>query len=307
MENFKHIFGPVPSRRLGLSLGISPIPEGYCNYSCIYCQLGRTDNMTNTRQYFYKVSEIIDEFKIWLDTGKKVDVITIVGEGEPTLFRNLGQLIREIKKLTKIPVAVITNGGLLYEEEVREDLSYADIVLPSFDASNKEDFVKINRPYGKLDCFKVLNGLKIFSEVYQGQLWIETMLIKDYNDSDEKLFSLKRILDEIKYDRLFINTPVRPPAEKYVEEPTNKAIERAVEILGGTAINHLASNGFSSDIKDDYEAIKSIIKRHPMNQYEIKSFLESRDCEEIAKIQDRLKNDEEVTSIQYKGYITYRI
>ncbi|MCK5762636.1 MAG: radical SAM protein, partial [Clostridiales bacterium] len=204
MNHFKHLFGPVPSRRMGLSLGISPIPEGYCNYSCIYCQLGRTDHMTNTRQSFFEVSYIINEFKQWLHLKKEVDVITIVGEGEPTLYKNLGQLLVELKKLTNIPIAVITNGALLSEKEVRDDLKYADIVLPSFDASNDEDFIKINRSYGKMDFSKVFEGLKQFSKEFKGQLWIEIMLVKGYNDSEEKFIALKDLLDQVEYDRIFI-------------------------------------------------------------------------------------------------------
>ncbi|MCD6435090.1 MAG: radical SAM protein [Clostridiales bacterium] len=306
MNHFKHLFGPVPSRRMGLSLGISPIPEGYCNYSCIYCQLGRTDHMTNTRKNFFEVSEIINELKIWIEKEKEVDVITIVGEGEPTLYKKLGQLLKEIKELTNIPVAVITNGALLSEKEVRDDLMYADIVLPSFDASTNDDFTKINRAYGKMDFSKVFDGLKIFSKEFKGQLWIEIMLVKGYNDSKEKILALKDLLDQVKYDRIFINTPVRPPAESFAQEPSDETIELAIEILGGVAINHLISNGFSSDITDDYEAIVSIIKRHPMNQFEIKSFLDARECENIDDIFNRLSDDDKIEVVEYKGYKTYR-
>lgn len=306
MTAFKYLFGPVPSRRMGISLGISPIPEGFCNYSCIYCQLGKTTNMTNKRQIFFPVSEIINEFKIWLTTKKEIDVITIVGEGEPTLYKNLGKLIKKIKILTEIPIAVITNGSLFSDKEVREDLKYADIVLPSFDASNKDDFIKINRPYGKLNYSDVCNGLKLFSYEFKGQLWIEVMLVKGYNDSEEQLIKLKNILKEIDYDRIFINTPVRPPAEAYAIEPSYKTIEIATKILGGVAINHLISTGFSSDIRDDYKAIESIIKRHPMNQFEIKSFLEARLCKNIDEIFIRLSQDNKIEIIEYKGYKTYR-
>ena len=305
MDSFKYIFGPVPSRRMGLSLGISPIPKGFCNYSCIYCQLGRTNHLTNTREVFFEVEEIIEELKQSV-INKKLDVITIVGEGEPTLYKSLGKLIGEIKKITSLPIAVITNGALLYDKEVRNELLEADIVLPSFDACSEIDYVKINRPYGKINYVDVVNGLKKFSEEYKGQLWIETMIIKGYNDSQDKIMELKSIFDEIDYDRLFINTPVRPPAEDFVLEPDEKAIEMAVKLLGGTAINHLISNGFASDIDDDFEAIKSIIKRHPMNQFELVSFVQSRGNGSIEEVLKKLEIDTEVTIVEYKGYYTYR-
>src|SRR6056297_1787579 len=134
MEKYKFLYGPVPSRRLGLSLGISPIPKKTCNYSCIYCQLGRTSHMTNTPTLFFEVDDIIDELKIFIKKDISFDVVTIVGEGEPTLYAGLKSLIMKIKALVDQPVAVITNGGLLYLTEVQQALTAADIVLPTFDA-----------------------------------------------------------------------------------------------------------------------------------------------------------------------------
>ena len=139
----KYIFGPVPSRRLGKSLGISPIPRKTCNYSCIYCQLGRTDKMTGERKEFFPLKDIINEFKEYLKESFDFDVITIVGEGEPTLYSKLGELIKEVKKITDKPVAVITNGALLSSKEVRDELMNADIVLPSIDGYNEETAKKL--------------------------------------------------------------------------------------------------------------------------------------------------------------------
>ncbi len=293
---YKYIFGPVPSRRLGLSLGVSPIPESCCNYSCIYCQLGRTRNMTNTRTEFFPLKEIIDEFKEYLKKGISFDVVSIVGEGEPTLYLKLEELILSLKELTDKPVVVITNGSLLYLEEVRKALYNADIVLPSIDGYNEDSFKKINRPYGKIEYQKVTDGLKELSENFKGELWLEIMLMKGINDSKEQIMEYKKILDEIQYDPLYINTPVRPPAEENIEEIDKNTMEYAVNNLGGISIDLISSQGFSSDIDDHKTAVKSIIKRHPMNQMEIKSFLESRECdqEEIEKIITELKEDKKV-------------
>ncbi|MCY6485094.1 radical SAM protein [Clostridium aestuarii] len=307
MKEFKYIFGPVPSRRMGLSVGVSPIPRKACNYSCAYCQLGRTDRMTNQRSEFFKLSDILDEFKEYLKEQFKFDVVTIVGEGEPTLYSKLGELILELKKLTSKPIAVITNSALLYDKEVRKELMNADIVLPSLDAHNENIFKKVNRPYGKIKYEEVYQGLVEFSKEYKGELWLEVMIIKDLNDDEKSLIEIKEVLNNIKYSRLYINTPVRPPAEEWVKQASKQSIELAVNILGGISIDMLDSEGFFSEVEDDYEAILSIIRRHPMNQYEIRKFLESRKCSNIEEIFTRLKNDNNVQTVEYKGYNTYRL
>ncbi|MCY6371494.1 radical SAM protein [Clostridium ganghwense] len=307
MKQFKYIFGAVPSRRMGLSVGVSPIPRKRCNYSCAYCQLGRTDKMTNQRDEFFELSDILKEFKEYLIEGLKFDVVTIVGEGEPTLYSRLGELIVELKKLTSKPVAVITNGATLYDKEVRKELMNADIVLPSLDAHDENTFKKVNRPYGKLKFQDVYQGLVDFSKEYKGELWVEVMIIKDLNDNEESLNKMKELLEKVSYNRLYINTPVRPPAEEWVKQVSKESMELAVNILGGISIDMLNSEGFFSEVKDDYEAILSIIRRHPMNQYEIRKFLDSRKCSNIENIFEKLNKDEKVQVVDYKGYNTYRL
>lgn len=307
MLNFKFVYGPVPSRRLGTSLGISPIPKKTCNYSCIYCQLGRTDKLTNTREMFFPVSEIISEVEEIIHNGFDFDVVTIVGEGEPTLYLGLGELIREIKKLTEKPVAVITNGSLLYLPELQQELAGADIVLPSFDAYDEATLKKINRPYGKIHFEDVYRGLTEFSRNYSGELWLEIMLVLDFNDSEESLLRFSKLLENIRYDRLYLNTPVRPPAEKGIKTVSDETMKHAVELLGGTSIDLLISSGFHSEIADDCEAILSIIKRHPMNQFEIETFLKSRGCNNIDFTLLKLGKNKSVERVDYKGYYTFRL
>ena len=307
MTNFKYIYGPVPSRRMGLSVGISPIADGHCNYSCIYCQLGRTRNMTNERKRYFDYKDIIEEFKLYLSKDIKFDVATIVGDGEPTLYADLGILIDELKLLTDKPIAVITNGALLYDSKVREDLKNADIILPSLDATDEEMFKKINRPHGSIKFDDVIRGLRIFSNEYKGQLWIETMIVEGINDNRKFFLDLKELLSTIKYHKLYINSPVRPPAETYVKEVSKDVIEEAVSILGGISIDKLVSEGFYSEDEDDYEAVLGIIRRHPMNQFEIKSFIEQRGKSDIEDFFERLNNDDKIEVVDYKGYYTYRL
>lgn len=307
MEKFRYIFGPVPSRRLGISLGISPIPKKTCNYSCIYCQLGRTDKMTNARESFFPPEDIISEFEEYLSSGQHFDAVTIVGEGEPTLYLDLGSLLAEIKERVKTPLAVITNGAMLYDRKLQEELCNADIVLPSFDAYDEASFRNINRPHKTLDFKRCYEGLAEFSNNYKGELWLEIMLMRGVNDDDDSLCKYKSLLDKIRYSKLYINTPVRPPAEGNVYCIDSERTERAVEILHGISIEKLASEGFKSEIPDDYSAILSIIKRHPMNQFEIKAFLESRQKKEPEKMIKMLDEDKDVDGINYKGITTYRL
>jgi len=307
VKEMKFVYGPVPSRRLGISLGISPIPKKTCNYSCIYCQLGRTDRMTNTRQMFFTVKEMMDEFDDVIGTQTEFDVVTIVGEGEPTLYLGLGELIGEIHKRTDKPVAVITNGALLSDENLRRELYQADIVLPTLDAYDEESFKKINRPHGKINFKMIHDGLIQFSKEYQGQLWIELMLMQGINDDDESLERYAKQLKEFQYDRLYINTPIRPPAEAGVVAVSHDRMGVAVDLLGGISIDLLESEGFHSEIKDHYDAILSIIKRHPMNQFEIIEFLKSRGVENDNQMLHRMDQDNNIDVIHYKGYNTYRL
>lgn len=303
----QYVFGPVPSRRLGKSLGISPIPRKTCNYSCIYCQLGRTDKMTNERKEFFLLKNIINEFKNYLKENFDFDVVTIVGEGEPTLYSKLGDLIEEIKKITDKPVAVITNGALLNSKEVRSELMNADIVLPSLDAYNEEISKKIDRPLGTIHFQDELNGLIQFSNEYKGQLFLEIMLVSNINCDPKSIEAFKQILKKIKYDRVYINTPVRPPAESFVKTISKDEMRYAVEELGGISIDMLSSGEFFSEIKDSYEAILNIIRRHPMNQFEVESFLNSRKDKLDYDIFKKLENDEKINCILYKGIKTYRL
>lgn len=303
----KHVYGPVPSRRLGLSLGISPLEQKTCNYSCLYCQLGRTKRMTNERREYVLLADILAEYEEIIARKPKFDVATIVGEGEPTLYLRLGELIEKMKEIADVPVAVITNGALLSAAELRRELAAADLVLPSFDAYDSASFRRINRAHHELDFDHVYAGLKEFSSSYQGEIWLELMLMAGINDDEASLEKYKEKLSEINYHRLYLNTPVRPPAETYVKAVDEKSMERAVEILAGISIDLLVSEGFYSEQKDDYEAVLSLIKRHPMNQYEIEHFIKSRGNNDPKKIIARLQNNERVAVIKYKAFATYRL
>jgi wyosine [tRNA(Phe)-imidazoG37] synthetase (radical SAM superfamily) len=269
----KFVFGPVPSRRLGQSLGIDPIPLKTCNWNCVYCQLGRTIPLTNKREMFFPPEEIFAQVKEALLKHKpgEIDWITFVGSGETMLYLGIKELISEIKKMTNIPVAVITNGSLLYLPEVREELLEADAVLPSLDAGNEHLYKKINRPHPEVTFSRLVEGMKQFRKEYSGKLWVEVMLIKGLNDNEQALREIAALLAEINPDEVHILQPTRPPVETWVEPSDEEGLERARRILGKIARVIDPSKG-SFDLGEDddlTDAIIDIITRHPMKETEI--------------------------------------
>ena len=269
----EHVFGPVLSRRLGMSLGIDPIPLKTCNWNCVYCQLGRTIPLTNERREYFPRQEILDGIVLALDKHSpgEIDWVTFVGSGEPTLHTGLGWLIRRVKRISALPVAVITNGALLYLPEVRRELSAADAVLPSLDAGDAQQYKAINRPWPALKFECVVEGMVAFRREYCGELWIEVMLLHGMNDSDVSLRKLARHMETIQPDQVHLNQPVRPPAEAWVLPPEESAILCASEIFGEIARvvpPSKVSIGISQD-DDLVRAILEIVSRHPMSENEL--------------------------------------
>ena len=229
-----------------------------------------------------------------------------MGEGEPTLYQDLGKLVKGIKTLTDKPIALITNGTNFTKESVYDAALEVDIVLPSLDAYDELSFKKINRPHKNLDYEKILAALIKFSNEYQGSLWVEIMILKDYNDSSKAVGGFKDILKRIKYDKIYLNSPVRPPAIKTVKPTSHERLEAIAKDLSAINIDILAEPKFYSIETDDYSAILKIIRRHPMNQFEINAFLDSRKTEHKEAIFDRLKKNSDLEVINYKTYDTYR-
>lgn len=259
------VYGPVPSRRLGKSLGVSVIPHKTCSYSCVYCQLGRTIQRRINLRSFYPRESVLKEIEANLDRGNP-DYIAFVGDGEPTLSSDLGWYINQCKNRWPVPIAVITNGSLLYSPEVRDNLANADMVLPSLDAANEKVFRKINRPHRDLEYDKIVTGLKLFSRDFSGKIRLETMLVHDLNDSEEHLRELKKIIDEVNPDTVDISIPIRPPAEKWVEPPPLEIIIKAQQILGGTdSMTYGEQGSFGlANFKSVQEAVEQLSSRHPL-------------------------------------------
>lgn len=233
--NPRFVYGPVPSRRFGFSLGIDILPFKTCSFDCLYCQLGRTGQKIVERKKYFRQGEILEEIKEALQTEKKINYITFSGSGEPTLNTAIGRLILGIKKMTSIPVAVLTNSSLLWRKEVRKALAAADVVAPTLDAASEEVFRKIHRPQDSLCLKKIIQGLKDLRKEFPGEIWLEVMLVKGVNDEPAHLWKLKEVISEIQPDRIQINTVWRPPAEKIAQSLSPEDLKRAKEILGETS------------------------------------------------------------------------
>jgi wyosine [tRNA(Phe)-imidazoG37] synthetase (radical SAM superfamily) len=276
----KHVFGPVPSRRLGRSLGIDPVPLKTCNLSCVYCQLGRTRPMINERREFYSAEDILSEIEQTLsdrDPGS-IDWLTFVGAGETVLHSKLGWLVRKVKTVSDLPVAVITNGSLLHRADVREELMAADAVLPSLDAATSVTYGLINRPHRSLTIEHHTQGLTEFRRQFAGSLWLEVMLVRGINDTEGSLNNLGDILSQVQPDEIQINVPTRPTAEPWVEAPDRATLVRAEKLLGGVCDVLVPTQGsFELPIEGDIlEGILSIIIRHPLSEPELLRTLRSR-------------------------------
>jgi len=273
----KHVYGPVPSRRLGRSLGVDPVPQKTCNFSCVYCQLGRTTNFTNERRDFFPREEILKEIDEKVaEIRRKIDYITFAGDGEPTLCKSLGYLIDRVKKYG-ISVAVITNGALLYDEKVRKELSEANVVMPSLDAGSEVTFRKVNRPRKEINLKRVIEGMIEFRKIYDGQIWLEYMALKNVNDTPDELTKIKKILEKTKPDKVYINVPIRPPAESWVEG--SEKIEEIASIFDAFRIVLPEQGGFyvkGNNAETIKRELQEIIERHPMREDQIQKILSEK-------------------------------
>lgn len=233
----KYLYGPVLSRRLGLSLGIDLVPKKVCTYNCIYCQLGRTTLRTLERKPYFPVEEVLEEARqVLRDAPEGIDYLTISGSGEPTLNSGIGELIRGLKEMSPIPVAVITNGSLLFMDEVKEALLEADLVVPSLDAVTQAVFETVNRPHPDLEISKVIQGIRDFRRAFEGKVWLEVLLCRGINDNPADIEALKGAIEEIDPDLVHLNTVWRPGAEDYAYPVPEERLRAIAERLGPKAV-----------------------------------------------------------------------
>ncbi|HRU04963.1 MAG TPA: radical SAM protein [Candidatus Brocadiia bacterium] len=259
------VFGPVPSRRLGRSLGVDLIPFKTCPYDCVYCQLGRTTEKTRVRRDLAPAGEVVRQVAMALERGPRPDWITMSGSGEPTLHAGLGTIIQAVRQASDVPVAVLTNGALLDDEDVREDLCLADLVIPSLDAGSADIFDRINRP---ADCvrFEVMaQGLADFRCVFRGQLWLEVFLVAGLNDADEEVARIAALARRAAPDRIQLNTVTRPPAESWarpVAEETLRRLARMFEPVAEVISHRTFAESAAAEARPP-EGLLALIRRRP--------------------------------------------
>jgi wyosine [tRNA(Phe)-imidazoG37] synthetase (radical SAM superfamily) len=235
-EVMKYIYGPVNSRRLGLSLGLSLSPYKTCNFDCIYCQLGRTKEPAVERNQNPKIQDILGELKTWLENNpeqaKELKFITLSGLGEPTLNMQIGDVISEVRKITTVPLAVVTNASLLNDSGVRGALLEADLIVPSLNTVIPEIFAQLNRPGGEIKIGSIIEGLVNLRKEFRGKVWLEIMIVKGVNDYIGQVRKLKHAIDRISPDKVQLNSPVRTTADPGVFPATKRKLEKIKEILG---------------------------------------------------------------------------
>ncbi len=233
----KYLFGPVQSRRLGRSLGIDLFPERkICNLHCIYCEVGPTGTLASRRALYTPTEEILAELDAFCADPANlapIDVLTVTAKGEPTLHLGLGDILCHVRRLAAKPVAVLTNGTTLTRDDVRGELRWADIVIPSLDSVREESFTAVDRPAPGLDLTEIIDGLTVFSHEYAGKLWLEILLVRGLNDSDADMDALLSALARMRLDRIQLNTVVRPPAEPFAQPLSRERLEAIAQMLHG--------------------------------------------------------------------------
>jgi len=303
------IFGPVPSRRLNVSLGIDLIPYKTCTLDCIYCESGKTTDLRVRRQRFVDPHRVLAEFKAYLDRVKyPLDYVTLSGSGEPTLSADLGTVIRGLKKTSSTPVAVLTNGTLLCDVRVQEELMEADLVIPSLDAVDPQVFARINQPHPDLDLKRILGGLEGFARRYPGRLWVEVFLVRGVNDHPDHLDALRRFLQKIPRERVQLNSLDRPPAYRGTRSLTLGELEKIRRDWRDLPVEIIKRADRREDIaafcRNLENSILNTIRRRPMTLRDLESFT-GKEGDELTRYLDLLGKDQKIEKRVIRGQVFF--
>lgn len=264
-NDYQYVFGPVPSRRLGRSLGIDLVPFKTCTYDCIYCQLGRTTHKTVERKEYVPIDDVMDELKRKLNEGQPLDYLTLSGSGEPTLFSRLEELVLRIKGMSEPPLAVLTNGSLFWHDDVRRSLAGADLVIPSLDIGDADLFRLVNRPHSEITFERMVDGLIQFRQGFPKSIWLEVLLLDGVTALDSEVAKIVKIADQINPDRIQVNTAVRPPSEEFAHPVSRKELTRLAAAFGerGEIIGDFSAAGPHSPHATASSDILALLKRRP--------------------------------------------
>ncbi len=308
---YKYLFGPVPSRRLGISLGVDLVPKKVCSLDCVYCEVGQTTKLTTERREYILYDKVTTELADYFSHNPDPDYITFSGSGEPTLNSRIGDVLQFIKKnKPTIPVAVLTNGTLFYDKKVRDELLGANVVLPSLDAAREDTFRKINRPAQGLNIEKCINGLADFRKAYSGQIWLEVFFAPGYNDREADLIALKNAFEQIKPDQIQLNTLDRPGTLNNVQRASMEYLERVIDFWQLPNVEIIAATPERKNIqsyrKDAEMVILETIARRPCTVDDLVKIL-GQHTNEINKYLDVLEAEGMVEPVRQERGIFYQI
>ncbi len=308
---YKYIFGPVPSRRLGMSLGVDLVPHKVCSLDCVYCECGKTTKLTTDRMEYILYDKVTDELKHFIENNPAPDYITFSGSGEPTLNSRIGDVLEFIKKINPdIPVAVLTNGTLFNDKQVRSEIMDADVVLPSLDAASQDVFEKINSPDQKLKIDEYIDGIVTFRNEYKGKIWLEVLIIPGYNDSESELTLLKNAFIRIKPDSIQVNTLDRPGTVENLRSATRAELKCVVDFWDMDIVEIISAAPDRKNIKsyrEDIEtAILETIFRRPCTVDDLVKIL-GRHINEVNKYLDVLEAEDKIKHTRQERGVFYKV
>ena len=308
---YNYLFGPVPSRRLGISLGVDLVPMKTCTLNCIYCECGESTNLTLERKEYVPFTTVKKELSLYFENNPVPDYITFSGSGEPTLNSRIGDVLNFIKNyIHDIPVALLTNGTLFSQKQVREDIKAATVIIPSLDAATEKVFRKINRPSPHLKVDKIIEGLIQLRKEYRGKLWLEIFIVPGMNDTEQELTALKQAIDKIEPDQIQLNTLDRPGPVPTLRAATRQELEHVIDFwqIENAAIiadvpEHKESFPYR---KDTASAILGTIARRPCTLKDPSDIL-GLHTGEVKKYIDSLQTDKKIKVVKQKRGLFYFI
>ncbi len=309
--SYRHLFGPVPSRRLGVSLGIDIVPYKYCSMNCIYCEIGKTTNLTLARKEYVPYDEIVSELADYLSTEPVLDFLTFSGAGEPTLNNRIGDIISFLKKgFSKYKIALITNSTLLPDEYLRKDIRDIDLILPSLDAVSQEVFEKINRPTSGLSTKAVIEGLISYRRESRAEMWLEIFFLPGINDSDHELSLFKEVLGKIDPHRIQLNSLDRPGTERWLIKESDEKLREMAAYLEPLPVEIISRK--STDVKfpeinqEMQDKLTATLRRRPCTVEDISKILNLH-IDEVAKYLDYLKKIGLLRAEEQDAGVFYRL
>jgi wyosine [tRNA(Phe)-imidazoG37] synthetase (radical SAM superfamily) len=308
---YKYLFGPVPSRRLGISLGIDLVPNKVCSLNCIYCEVGRTTILTNKRKEYVPIDEVITELRHYLGQYPQLDYLTFSGAGEPLLNSGIGRLITVIKhEFPQYKIALLTNGTLFCNEQVRQEVLQADLILPSLDAASEKIFQEINRPANGLKAADIIDGLVRLRQEFSGEIWLEIFFTPGLNDSLQELKLLKEAVEKIKPERVQLNSLDRPGTEYWVESTAREKLEKIADFFLPLPVEIIAKplkktpiKGFNQDIAGQ---ILNTIRRRPCTTEDLREILNLK-TNELNKYLNIFLAENKIESVKQDRGIFFKI